>query len=98
MGRVRVDMGQLREETAARAEGVCEWARCSAPGTEMAHLRGKGMGGNPDGSRNVIANTVWLCRYHHDLLDGRTLASAKFETRMLLEEFVRYERRSRGVE
>lgn len=32
---------------------------------EWAHLKARGMGGNPDDSRNVTANTIVCCRNHH---------------------------------
>jgi len=62
---------ELRAQTVERSGGVCEWSRCTAHGKELAHIRGLGMGGNPDLTRDVLANVMFLCVYHHDLLDGR---------------------------
>lgn len=91
-------MGALRTDTMVRAGYMCEWARCEERGEEMAHLTGKGMGGNPDQSRNTLANTVWLCKWHHDVFDRRVSAApaTKFEIRVLLEEYVRLARKPRG--
>lgn len=36
----------------------------------MGHLEGTGMGGRE--SADVLENVAMLCRFHHDLLDGRT--------------------------
>ena len=38
---------------------------CSPFYGELAHLKAKGMGGNPAGSRTTTANTARLCREHH---------------------------------
>jgi hypothetical protein len=92
MGRQKVDMGRLRTDTMERAGGVCEWAECLERGEEMAHLEAKGMGGNPDQSRNTLTNTVWLCRYHHDVLDRRVTNTTKYEMRILLAGFIRLDR------
>jgi predicted restriction endonuclease len=54
----------------------------------MAHLKARGMGGNPDGSRNTLDNTVWLCRYHHDVLDRRVTNTTKMEMRTLLTAYL----------
>lgn len=32
---------------------------------ELAHLKAKGMGGNPDGSRGGTDNQICCCRTHH---------------------------------
>jgi hypothetical protein len=97
MGQQKVDMGRLRKDTAVRAGYVCEWAQCSERGEEMAHFRAKGIGGNPDQSRNTLTNTVWLCRYHHDVLDRRVTNTTKYEMRILLEGFVKLDRLRWGV-
>lgn len=61
----------LRQEVAARSGGHCEWSLCVDAAIELAHIRGLGRGGNPDGTRDHIENLAGLCRFHHDLLDGR---------------------------
>ena len=97
MGKEKVDLGLLRELTAFRAEGVCEWAGCSEPGAEMAHLLHRGMGGNPSQDRNVLANTVWLCQYHHDILDRRRSQGTREAIRELLTGYLKVSRESRGL-
>lgn len=32
---------------------------------ELAHLKARGMGGNPDLSRDTTANTIWLTKHLH---------------------------------
>ena len=62
---------ELRAQVVARASGRCEWAGCESPGEEMAHITGSGMGGDPKGIRDVLDNVAYLCKPHHDMLDGR---------------------------
>ena len=64
-----------KQEEAAKLEAKhrdgyrCRWPHCEhkhlTQPLEGAHLDGKGMGGNRDGSRNVAANIVTLCYEHH---------------------------------
>lgn len=82
-------MKALRDQVFTRANGICEWSLCTDPPVHLAHIRGKGMGGNPDGTRNTPGNTVALCLFHHDLLDGRSPNRKKlFEFESLLAEIV----------
>ncbi len=62
---------ELRKQAFQRERGRCAWSLCTDPAEELAHIRGIGRGGNPDGSRDHIANVAALCTFHHDLLDGR---------------------------
>ena len=79
---------ELRAEVIERSRGICEWSRCTDPGEQLAHIRGIGRGGNPDGTRDTIDNVAWLCVYHHDLLDGRTDRMRLHEIESLLLELV----------
>ena len=79
---------QLRTAVAERAKGICEWSLCVDAGEQLAHIRGIGRGGNPDGTRDVLSNVTWLCRYHHDLLDGRERMKL-WELESLLLELIR---------
>lgn len=46
----------------------CEWPDgCSAQGTDVAHIRARGMGGGR--RKDVLENLVVLCRPHHGLYD-----------------------------
>jgi len=59
----------LREFLSWRSLNICEWPGCLEPGEELAHVFGKGSGGRR--SANRPENVAWLCRHHHDVLDGR---------------------------
>jgi hypothetical protein len=60
---------ELRVFARDRAYGICEWPECGDAGAELAHLFGKGSGGRR--SANEPDNVAYLCRSHHDVLDGR---------------------------
>lgn len=67
---------ELRNYVIERSGRLCEWpGNRIAPGAvlhfgeEMAHVHGTGMGGRA--SADEPGNVAWLCRTHHDLLDGR---------------------------
>ena len=66
---------ELRIQVVERAGGMCEWAGCQDPGLHMAHISGSGMGGDPKGIRDVLSNLAWLCKTHHQMLDGRIMMS-----------------------
>ncbi len=78
----------LREQVVDRAAGVCEWSACGQAGAHMAHIEGSGRGGDPTGVRDALSNVVFLCVYHHDLLDGRTKVFRLREIQELLKELV----------
>ena len=59
----------------------------------MAHIRGTGAGGRP--SADVIENVWMLCKFHHDLYDGRSHAGLKRAIGDLAVEIVR--RRESGL-
>ena len=80
-----MNVSELREEAVFRAGGRCEFPGCEIlrPKLEMAHLKGKGMGGSK--FRDVIENVAILCRLHHDWLDGRLIANGRrFENEAIL--------------
>lgn len=39
---------------------------CGAKAVDIHHIREKGMGGNPSGDRDNIANLIALCREDHE--------------------------------
>lgn len=66
----KVAKGQAK----AMDQGRCRWPRCECnrrgyrtftEPLESAHRAAKGMGGNPDGSRNDPRNLITLCRPRH---------------------------------
>ena len=85
---------ELRAAAMERSGGVCEWSRCVTRGEQLAHIRGIGRGGNPDLTRDVIGNVMFLCVYHHDLLDGRQRMKL-WEIESLLVELVELRGRNR---
>lgn len=78
----RDDVFALREALMERSNGRCEWPECPSWGTDMAHLIGRGMGGSAE--RDRIDNVALLCRFHHDLLDGRSHHQLRREILKLL--------------
>ena len=55
------------------AVGGWEWPQCwDTDGLELAHLTSRGMGGTPDGRRNVLDNVALLCHDHARISDGLT--------------------------
>jgi hypothetical protein len=52
----------------------------------MAHIVGKGMGGSREA--NTLDNVIMLCRYHHDLFDGRTHEGLHRELAALLRSLL----------
>lgn len=78
----------LRNHVIVRSGGRCEWPDCRYDGAEMAHGKHRGMGGKHP-AVNVPENVWWLCRFHHDLLDGRTRQGARVEWVKLLKAATR---------
>lgn len=81
----RTQLRQIVDEWAA----TCEWPSCDilafdslGDGLQLAHIHGIGMGGRP--SADTLGNVALLCRYHHDLLDGRTHAGLRYAVGNLL--------------
>lgn len=74
-----------------RARHRCEWAGCGLRhDLQIAHIEARGMGGkrpNIDDPDNLSV----LCRYHHDIYDGRDHRGLKKEMRYLLGAWLRGE-------
>jgi len=66
-----MDVKALREQALER-DGSCVWPGCVHPqhDLQLAHLTHRGLGGSEEANR--LDNVAMLCRYHHDVLDGRT--------------------------
>ncbi len=63
---------QREMQAAKKRDKVCRFPRC--PFTkhlvlDPAHLRHRGMGGNPKGDRTTRDSVITLCRRHHDQFD-----------------------------
>ena len=86
-GRHMSRRSELRAAVIERSGGRCEWSRCTSPGEQLAHIRGLALGGNPDGTRDVIGNVMWACLFHHHMLDGR-IRMKLWEVESLLIEII----------
>jgi hypothetical protein len=82
-------MTQLRLMAFRRAKNKCEWAGCNSRSQlQLAHIHGKGMGGNEQRKYDPL-NVSVLCLYHHDIYDGRSYKNSKYEIRMLLTDYLK---------
>jgi hypothetical protein len=71
------ELAELREVCFLRDGFACRWPGCGqewrrgyADETlQMAHLKHRGMGGSKEA--NCLDNVITLCRFHHDIFDGR---------------------------
>lgn len=52
------------EVVKARAKGRCEIATWDHPGQDPHHVIPRSLGGD-----DTPANVIWICRFHHDLVD-----------------------------
>jgi len=62
---------QVMREAKARDHDRCR--ACGRPGTDPAHLRHRGMGGNPAGDRTTRQGVIALCRACHRKFDAHRL-------------------------
>ncbi len=69
-------LSDLRQIVFDRAYGRCEWPYCDQPADELMHIHHRGMGGNPDDTRNVPGNCLAACRTHHRRFDGASLTAS----------------------
>jgi len=81
-------VSDLRDAAMTRAGHTCEFPDCHMPGPlEMAHLKGKGMGGSR--YRDVLNNVAVLCKFHHGWLDGALLANGRrFENEQIMRAYL----------
>jgi hypothetical protein len=85
---VTEDISAIREQALERARGRCEWANCgSSKWLELAHIKDIGMGGNPT-RKFDIQNVAMLCKWHHDIYDGRQSMGTKVAYRELLRGYL----------
>ena len=64
-------LSELREEVFEAAGGWCSWPQCDSRAEELAHIKHRGMGGNP--LANVAENVLAFCRTHHQRYDEARL-------------------------
>lgn len=85
------NIGQVRDRVMERDRFDCRVPDCCCAQdegiqgvAELAHIRGRGMGGNKDLSRDTTANTIACCQYHHT--GSRSLHSGHVKIRPLTEK------------
>lgn len=84
-------LSPIREEAMKRAGGRCEWAYCNDnKWLELAHIQGIGMGGSKK-RKYDINNVAILCKWHHDVYDGRQNVGSKAAYRDLLKGYLKRE-------
>jgi len=47
-------------------DAICEMPGCGLPCVDINHIEARGMGGNPNGSKDSIENLMGMCRAHHN--------------------------------
>ena len=90
------ELAELREGCFARDDWTCKWPGCKVDQfwtgwlggditneLQMAHIQHRGMGGSKEANR--LENVITLCRFHHDIFDGRDgSANVKRELAVML--------------
>lgn len=46
-------------------DATCEIPGCGRPCVDINHIDARGMGGDPQGKKDVIENLIGMCREHH---------------------------------
>jgi len=88
-GTGKINKSDLRASALKRAKNKCEWAGCDErQWLEMAHIKAIGMGGRDRNISNDPENVAILCKYHHDIFDGRQQVGAQKEYQALLRGFL----------
>ena len=78
-------LSKIREQALQRARYACEWEDCgSKQWLELAHILDIGMGGRSADKKYDLDNVCILCKYHHDIYDGRDPKGSKRAYRELL--------------
>jgi hypothetical protein len=81
---------------AKKRDGHCRWPHattvdrvvCRQSHLEAAHYKGKGMGGNKDGSRNVRKNLITFCLEVHNPLYPNSIHAGRKRVRALTPELM----------
>ena len=92
---MRARMRQLREQLQEVQGYQCAIPSCTEKWVHVAHIEGSGNGGRL--STYVIGNVCGLCRYHHDVFDGRQLQDRQKLLRELLAWVVLMQRQGREM-
>ena len=82
-------LSEIREEAMQRANSQCEWAYCNDnKWLELAHIKDIGMGGRDAKIKYEFDNVCILCKYHHDIYDGRNTKGTKRAMISLLKAYL----------
>ena len=77
-------LSKIRQQALKRAFYKCEWPECDDnQWLELAHIKDIGMGGRDALIKFELDNVCMLCKFHHDVYDGRNMK--KREIRKLLK-------------
>lgn len=90
-----MNRSELRAERIVIDGHACQWPECDITGSdnlEMAHLEQLSQGGADE-----LGNVVMLCRYHHGILDGRSVFKRRQQTMILLRAFLRESESNTGI-
>lgn len=83
-------LSKIREIALQRANYQCEWEDCGdKKWLELAHILDIGMGGRDATSKYDLNNVCILCKYHHDIYDGRDTKGSKRAYRALLTGYLK---------
>lgn len=83
-------LSKIRLEALKRARYKCEWADCNeSEWLELAHIIGIGYGGMNAKIKYDINNVCMLCKYHHDIFDGRNTKGTKRAMNQLLGAYMK---------
>lgn len=73
---------EMRDSIMARQGAECLVPDCPDPWVDGAHIEPSGAGGRP--STYTPKNIIGLCRFHHDVFDGRELHGRQRLLRVLM--------------
>ena len=82
-------LSKLRDRALQRARYKCEWVDCNeSRWLELAHIKDIGMGGRDAKIKYEFDNVCILCKYHHDIYDGRNTKGTKRAMISLLKAYL----------
>ena len=84
------DLKELRAQAFELSGGRCCWPTCPFPAEELAHIEHRGMGSFK--AVNRLELFAPCCKWHHDILDGRTVKGRRREVGLLLKAWLACQR------
>ena len=83
-------LGEIKKDALYRARYRCEWADCTeSQWLELAHIVQIGYGGMNAKLKYDFENVCILCKYHHDIFDGRNTKGTKRAMNALVGEYMK---------